>query len=574
MRRVALITAGFVLVTCVFYWPGVRHIGSHFISDGRDGADFLWSYWALPHSALHGHNPFSSSRIFWPVGARLGFHTTTPLEAFAFWPLSKLLGPVLASNLLLLGAVPLTAWGVFLLAKHECCDDRAAFVAGVAYVLVPERIDRIDGHWNLHHGWPLPFALWLLLRLYDRPTWPRAAALGLMAGAALLTELTYFAFFAGAALVIAAWRWRQTVRRDVLARLAGATGVALLVTLPLLVSLVRDVLGNELDPIRRWGGADLASADLLGWLVPSVRHPLWGALSRPLHVNWGAENYPYAGLVVLGLALAAVAWRQTRRQTGPWPLIALGSAVLALGPFLHVNGWTGSRFEHFGVRYSVPLPFMLFRSIPLLSALRVPGRFALMTALALDVIAAIALTRVLRNRSARGQWAVFAVVLVVTMVELLPVPTVRLQSPDVPAAYRVIQHSQDDDAVLEVPLFWRDGFGQYGDSVAHEHSIFLYYATRHGHPVSNGMVARLPQARWHRLLADFPPYRQLLALQHQPGFTDAATFTAHDLRAMGIGWVVYHRDVPMPDALAYLQTLGLQGAADDGQVVVWRVPSG
>jgi hypothetical protein len=575
-RRVvqpALVTAGYLLLTCVFYWPGVRHISSQFISDGRDGADFLWNYWALPHNALHGHNPFSSTGIFWPVGVRLAFHTTTPLEAFVFWPLSKVLGDVLASNLLLLAAVPLTAGGVYLLALHECGDARAAFVAGAAFTLIPERIDRIDGHWNIHHGWPLPFALWLLLRLYDRPTWRRAAALGAMAGAVLLTELTYFVFFVGAALVIAAWRWRATIARAFLGRVAAAAAVCVVVTLPLLVSLLRDLQHHELDHLRHWGGAELVSSDLLGWIVPNARHPLWGGLFAHLSVNFGAEAYPFAGLVVLGLAVAAVAWRATRPAVGAWAVIALGSAVLALGPFLHVNGWTGSHFSRFGVRYSVPLPFMVFRSLPLLSGLRVPGRFSIMTALALDVMAAVALARLWRDRPSRQQWAVAAVVLAVTLVELLPVANVRLQSPAVPAAYRVIQHAPDHDAVLEVPLFWRDGFGQYGDAVQNEDSIFLYYATRHGHPVSNGMVARLPQARLAALFG-YAPYRQLLHLQHQVGFTDLPTFTARDLRAMGIGWVVYHRDHPFPDVLAYLQSLGLTPAADDGVVQVWRVPPG
>jgi hypothetical protein len=570
LARLGLITAGYLLLTCVFYWQGVRHISSHFISDGHDGADFLWNYWALPHNALHGHNPFSSTGIFWPVGVRLAFHTTTPLEALLSWPLSKVFGPVLGSNLLLLAAVPLTGWGVFLLARHVCEDDRAAFFAGGAYLFIPVRVDRIDGHWNFHHAWPLPFALWLLLRLYDRPTWWRAAALGAMAGAVLLTELTYFVFFLGAALVLAAWRWRETLTRRFAAALGLAAGVSVVVTLPLLVNLARDLSRHELDRLPRWGGAELASSDLLGWIVPSARHPLWGGLFGHTNVNFGSEAYPFAGLVVLGLAVAALAMRSTRRAVGPWAVMAAGTALLALGPFLHVDGWTGGHFSTFGVRYSVPLPYIVFRKIPLLSGLRVPGRFSMMTALALDVMAAVALARLLRGRPTRWQWALPAVALAVTLVEMLPGATVRLQSPAVPAAYRVIQHAPGHDAVLEVPLFWRDGFGQYGDS--REDSIYLYYATRHGHPVSNGMVARLPRARLAALFG-YAPYSQLLALQHQPGFKDPPTFTAHDLRAMGIGWVVYHRDNPFPDALAYLQTLGLTPAADDGVVEVWRVPA-
>ena len=567
LARPALITAGYVLLTVVFYWQGVRHIGSHYISDSGDGADFVWSYWALPKALLSGHNPFSTDLIFWPVGVRLGFHTTTPLEAFAFWPLSKVLGSVLASNLLLLAAVPATAWGANLLAKHECDHEWVAAFAGAAYAFIPARAGRANGHWNLHHGWVLPFALLALLRLYDRPTRGRAAALGTMAGAVFLTDLTYFVFFCGAALVLATWRWRETIQRAVLVRLAQGAGVAFVVALPLAASMFNDLRHHELDRLADWGGADLGSADLLGYVVPTVRHPIWGSLVRNTHVNFGMEQYPYAGLVVLGLALAGLF--VARRKVAPWLVLAAGSVVLSLGPFLHVNGWTGSRFEQFGRRFTVPLPYDVFHRVPVLSALRIPGRFALVVALALDVAAAVVLARLLRDRRPNWQWAVPLAVAAVTIVELLPPADIRLQSPKVPAAYRAIERSPDQGAVLEVPLFWRDGFGQYGDQ-ANEHSVFLAYATEHGRPVSNGMVARLPGLRKIQLL-DYPVYRQLLALQHQPGFTDPATFTAADLREMGFAFVVYHRSRPMPDALAYLQSLGLSPLADDGDVVVFHI---
>jgi hypothetical protein len=567
--RPALVTAIYLLLTCAFYWQGVRHMASHFISDSGDGADFVWNYWALPHLALHGHNPFATNLIFWPVGVRLGFHTTTPIEAFAFWPLSLVFGRVLASNLLLLAAVPATAWGANLLARHECGDWRVSAFAGAAYAFIPERLGRINGHWNLHHGWVLPFALLALLRLYDKPNWPRAVALGLMAAVVFATDLTYFVFFAGAALVLAAWRGRATIERRMLTKLGAAAAVAFVAALPLIAGMFSDLRHHELDRLADWGGADIGSANVLGYVVPSTRHPIWGALSRHLHVNFGMEQYPYVGVLVLLLALGGLFVR--RRQVAPWLVLAAGSVILSFGPFLQFNGWTGSHFSQFGRRFDIPLPYEVFHSVPVLSALRVPGRFAFVAALALDVAAAITLAKLIEGRSPRWQWTLPALALVITVVELLPPPDLRLQSPNVPAAYRVIQRAHDEDAVLEVPLFWRDGFGQFGDQ-AHEDSIFLYYATRHGHPVSNGMVARLSGARKERLTS-IAPYAQLLALQHQTGFSAPATFAAADLRAMGIGYVVYHRDRPMPDALAYLQTLGLRQLADDGTVVVWRVPT-
>jgi hypothetical protein len=565
------VVAGYVLLTCLFYWQGVRHMASHYISDGADGANFLWSYWHIPHALGQGHNPFGTNLLFWPVGVRLGFHTTTPLEALIAWPLTQVFGSVLGINLLQLAAVPLTGVGAYLLAKHECEDDRVAFFAGAAFMLIHQHTGRMVGHWNLNHLWVLPFGLWFLLRLYDRPTWGRAVALGAMGAVVFLTDLTFFVFWLGAGLVIAAWRWRETLTRALATRLAAGGVVTAIGSLPLLLSMARDLRGGELDHLRGWGGAHEHSADLLGFFTPSIEHPLWGGLFHGVKGSvFGLEEYAYAGLAVLGLAIAAVVMRRRAgTRVGVWVLLAVGSAVLALGPFLHVNGWTGGRFTKFGESFSVPLPYALFHSIPVLSGLRIPGRFSMVTALALDVLAAVALARLIRGRAPRVQWAVVAVVLAVTLVEFLPPPHLRLQSPRVPAAYQAIEASPDRGAVLEIPLFWRDGFGQIG--APDNHDIFLYYATKHGRPLVGGMVARLPEAR-RAALYGVDEYRQLLTLQHQVGFKDPANFTAADLRGRGIGFVVYHRSRPMPDVLAYVSGLGMEQLADDGDTVVWHVP--
>jgi hypothetical protein len=102
----------------------------------------------------------------------------------------------------------------------------------------------------------------------------------------------------------------------------------------------------------------------------------------------------------------------------------------------------------------------------------------------------------------------------------------------------------------------------------------------------NGVLPRYPQRKLDRLQR-IPVYDQLLGFQ-----TDAPptiyqplpagrptgephpppTFGAADLRALGIGYVVYHRDRPRPAVLDYLTRLGMPVLADDGTVIVWKVP--
>lgn len=571
MQPVLAATAGYIVITAVYYWNGVRQMATSFMSDGMDGAAFLWSWWHLPNALLDGANPFSAPNLFFPVGVRLGFHTTAPFEGFAAWLLSLVVGTVLAVNLVNLTGIVLTGLGAFLLARHQCRDDRVAFVAGAAFLLLPQHTARIAGHWNLSHAWVLPFALWALLRVYDRPTWKRAVALGLFYAAAFLTDLTYFVFVLGATVLIVVWRHKEWIERWRWLAVGGV--VAGVASLPAALPMLVDLRHNELDPPPHFGGAQEHSADVVGFFTPSSRHPIWGGLFDGVHDSvFTLEGYPYVGLVLLGLFATALVRRLRLGPVGPWPLIAGVFALLSLGPFLHVNGWTGAAFERFGFGYSVPLPFFVFHRIPVLSGLRIPGRFSIMAALAIGVTAAVALARIIRNRppSWQWRWGVPALVLAVTMVELLPGPYVPVQADEVPAAYKAISRSPEQGAVLEVPIFWRDGFGQVGSP--HNQDLLMYYATEHERPLVNGMIARLPTKR-RAALYGIKPFRQLLTLQGQEGFSDPATFTAADLHGLGIDFVVYHRSRPYPDVLTYLEGLGLERLADDGDTIVWRVPA-
>ena len=112
-------------------------------------------------------------------------------------------------------------------------------------------------------------------------------------------------------------------------------------------------------------------------------------------------------------------------------------------------------------------------------------------------------------------------------------------------------------AVLEIPLQWQSGMWVMGDTrTPHDDTQFMYFAPVHEQPLFSGYVSRSPSRRLGELTS-IPVYRQVLALGDEPDFDDRATFDAGDLRDLGTGLVVYHRDRPQPRALDYLAGLGL-----------------
>ena len=563
---------GFGVVTTVFYWNVIRDFATRTTTVDGDGSTFLWAYWAIPRAVLRLENPFVTDLLFHPVGAHLAFHTSTPLEAALAWPVASVFGVAVAVNALQVAAAMLSALGAYLLALHVCGNRRAAFFAGLAFAFVPYRFVHSSGHLNLIHAEFLPFGLLAALRLLEEPTRPRAVVLGVVVGLTFLTDFYYFVFLLlGVAVLIVFKRaWRLVGPAVLWRRLAEAAVISAVVALPLLLPIIDGLSSGELDSLPGWAGADVRSADLISWVVPSDRHRLWGSTVHDLRrlLPGGGEGLAYPGLIVLGLALAGRAVGDPVRRRG-WVALAACAGVLAMGPFLQIAGRSGSGFSYLGREFALPLPYLVVHLVPVLDSVRVPGRFAILAILALDVLAAATLAALLRRRPA---WAVplLSACVGVLLLELLPVP-IATQPIRVPDPYHAIANDPDQGAVLEVPLQWQSGVSVVGDtSPPRDSAIFMYFATVHERPLVSGYVSRYPSQRLDRLKA-IPVYREILALTGEPGYRDPPTFDASDLRRLGIGFVVYHRDRPEPAAYRYLDRLGLDRLADDGTILVWRV---
>ncbi|HET7489828.1 MAG TPA: hypothetical protein VFJ85_18010 [Acidimicrobiales bacterium] len=567
-RRAHLaVAAAYAAAAAVVLWPVASHPTTRILSAGGDGSQFLWAWWWMPRAMAHGHDPFVTHQQFHPVGANLAFHTTAPLVMVVTWPVGRLFGVGAAVNVSQVAALLLSALGAYFLALRLTGDRAAAFFAGFAFAFVPYRFVQMGGHFNLVHVEVLPFGILAFLRFLDVPTRRRACLLGLLVGLTFLIDF-YLLSFLLLSLAVLAVSWRRRLDRVALLRLLEGAGVAVAVSLPLLVPMISALLNGELDHLKGWGDADRFSADVLGWFLPSPTHPLWGSTvgRKVTYLSAGGEGLANPGLVVLALAYLGRGRVAAARRRG-WVALAAVAALLSFGPFLQVGGHTGGLFSYLGRRFAVPLPYMAWHFLPVLNGVRVPGRFAIVAALALDVLAATTLA----SLAGRRRVVAIAAALAVTAVEFLPGPVLN-QPTAVPEAYHRIAADPGRGAVLEVPLQWQSGFTAVGDVPAdRDDSIFYYYATVHGRPMVSGYVSHYPDKRLRRLVA-VPLYRQVLALGGEPGFEDAPTFGVDDLRRQGIGYVVYHRDRPWPQAYDYLSRLGLPVLADDGTTIAWKVP--
>lgn len=543
-------------VTLGSLWPAVVHFRSRALADRLDGTVFTWAWWAMPRAIARGESPFQTDQMFHPVGADLGLTTSAPLVSALSWPIRATLGPEAQINTVQLTAGFLAALGAYLLAYRVCRQRGPALLAGVAFTLTSHRFVHVPGHFNLIHTGVLPFGCLLFLRFTDAPSRRRALALGAFVGATFLIEpqLTLLLLLALVPLGVL----HRGVLRNQLRALGGSLVLAGLVALPLLVPMVLAIAGDEVNPPDPVGASLVYSASPLSWVLPPPSHPLLGGLVGEQAPAPNIEGVVYPGLVVLGLAVAGVQIADRERRRG-WVAIALVGFVLSLGPY--------PVFYDTDIR--IPLPWFALRAVPGLEALRAPGRFALLGVLGLAVLAASTLATLAR-RHPRHARALVGAAIALTTLELLPADLPQ-RSSSVAQPFHAIADDPGDGAVLELPIRWYTGEKVVGGKATGPDDLsFVLHAIAHGQPIVSGAVSRLPDRRLDALLA-VPVYRQVLALQRDPGFEDEVRFDEADLAELGIGYVAYDRDVPAPDALAYFQALDLAVLADDGTVIVWKV---
>jgi hypothetical protein len=233
------------------------------------------------------------------------------------------------------------------------------------------------------------------------------------------------------------------------------------------VAFWRRVRARPERPLAGWQRAALAALAALA--AASLLTGDWQTLHHATRTDdWDGP--------ALGLALGLGLWLLARRAWGGnW-----GVRCAAADPW--ERGMALSGILCFLL--SFPIAFMpLLHVVPGLSSLRAPARFYVLTSFAVAVFAARGLDEWL-PAAGRRRLAAAAVLAAALALELAPaaLPSRPLRAePDFPAVYERLRGDAAVRALLELPRL----------KPARE-SIYMYYSTRHWHPIANGYSGFLP----------------------------------------------------------------------------------
>jgi hypothetical protein len=336
------------------------------------------------------------------------------------------------------------------------------------------------------HSWlcafePLVAFLVMLLLLLRGCTSRRILVTGFCAGATAWFCSQSIVYLVLIALVFAAWMLfkRKIVTAALLVPIGAIGGlIALPLLLQLWVAFDGDLAAMAGDSANH--AIYLWRTKPLNWLAPPDSNSVLAPLRDPFgNLLPAPHQEAYLGWVVLPLAVLGIFSR--RRGSGFLAALALLSLILSGGAVLSLGNEPTAEAPAFGPTW-IPGPFLWMADWPIFHTLRTPARFVAVTHLALAVLGAFGVLRLLR-------WG----------------PVRRFRVPVVAAL--LMLHSADRNLWSFEPFpriesrFWSEVAAEPGGfavlDLPYERGVdhYMHYGAYHRKGVIWGFGGRLPEAR-------------------------------------------------------------------------------
>ncbi len=567
-----VLLACYVAAGIVVTWPRVTYLAGR-LPATRDAGGYVWDLWWVARQVSHLASPWSTRYIAAPVGTNLGYHTLMPLPGLLMTPITLAFGPSASYNLLSIACPGLLCYVMYRAARLWIPSPTGAIAAGALFGLSSILAWRSWYEINLAAGALfLPMALEASVRLRRRPARRQAVILGLVMGAAVLTDQESAVLATVlTALVLLPWMLRHPAP----ARLwppALATAVGAATAAPQIIAMIRQArAGGAASPSSYLARNYVNSGAGLGQMIspsPRISH-LGLRYLGSLYYRQGPSSQVVATfgvvLTVLGLAGLAVAWR--RRNAWLLALLWAGCAALALGSAL----WIGPhpqvpapRLWH-GTALSQVLPFTWFVKLPGLSGFREADRFTLLGLIPVTLLAGTAVDWL--------RYHARPLLIPVLALALLEAgwsgnPGITTMPTAMPALDTPIAADHSASIVVNVPFGIRGGLPVVGSAFPPQSMVL---ATADHHPLADAFISRIP-ATTLTAIHHHPFYAALLNAEGGRHITTNAQRTAAraDARRMHIGWILlWHRERAV---LRLLGGTGFRFAYRAGDVSVYRRP--
>ncbi len=458
------------LLAVLMTWPLALHLSTRLGGSDPDLFNVYWGNWWVHQALTTGQNPYMTRYLIYPQGFDLTTFAFSPLLALLSIPLNWVVSPVVGYNLLVWVTIVLCCVAMDELVRYLTGNAWAALVAGLTFGFAPCLAAERAAHLNMALVAWIPWSALFLTRLLREARIRDAILLAGTIGLAFLTRLQVGVlvlgfdgiYVVGLALVEGKQWHKRAARR---ALLAGLLCSLFLVPLASHVLYVLRRPGGQ-DVLRY--GAENYQTDLVAYVVPPPRHPLFGRWTAAIYGRFAENAFYWAFLGFVPLGLVIYAGVSQTRKAFPWLLCGTCFVLLALGPRLRFNGKVYGRIE---------LPYGLAPGLFSTMGFDVPNRFNLALVPAVGVLVGLACARISERLGKR--WVALAPATLI-LFEYLAVPMKLQELPPHSAFYDQMAADPAEYAIVDLPLTREAGEMQ------------RYYQTIHHKPIVGGWDWRVP----------------------------------------------------------------------------------
>lgn len=479
----------FTILAAIYSFPLLVDISS---SGSGDGALQPHGFWWIKKALGSFKNPYYTDYYFFPQGANLAFGMGMLTEVFLTLPVSILFGVNQAVNISFFLGYLLSGYFVFLLAHDLTGDKRAAVIGGITFAFIPYHFSHVPLQSIISNAEWIPFYLLMLNRALESSNKKWALFAGLAMALIILSDQlqSIFAVMITAAIVPFFLIRTKNVDGKTRIRLHNdLSGVCVRLLIIVLVSALAssiylwpafDFLIKHRESIKigifEHGGANLFSADLLGFIVPPSYNPIWGGALKPI------GNSFFLGYMPVFLAALSVFFLFRHKTVRFLSGMITVTFILSLGVTLHLNGtwqWDGAFYK---------LPYFYLSDFPPFSYIRCPYRFHLLTTLALALLASFGAHYLLSSGKLNKRANVVCIIIsAIILLEFLPGFVEYSKAGPVPKIYHEIAKDKEPYTILELPLSrWSSLLKNGSGSPA----WMLYYQSVHQKKIFNGFASR------------------------------------------------------------------------------------
>ena len=494
-KKYALLVLAYLVITILYTYPQIFHMTTGCVElpmgSSNDQYLHMWDAWWVGQALFHFKtSPFFTHLMNYPAGASLALQEIGVLNGILIAPFQFAVerphGLILGYNLAIIFSFLLSALGMYALAYDISRSRAGAFIAGIAFMLLPYRAQHVTTLNLLSTGW-IPLYVLFFSRTIRDPK-PRNIVWSTIFFALTLHSSNVYAFFLvlfSAVFVFAnlAVSRREFLNKRILVGLAMIAALCFLVIVPNLVMIFSANI-DWAQPLRL---ADLFSANVAGYFFPSDQQVFYNFLLGFLppisyYISGVPGHATFISYTLLALFIYGVA-KSPKKEIAPWLITFAVFLIFSFGTRLHIWSWdTGIRMPY----------YLIIKYLPFSSAMRTPFRFVVLERMALLVVAACGMKSLFSNRSAgivkeaqeRGinsrvrELILPGVLAIFVLVEMWHIPFEYVEA-GVPDIYFEIAQKKGEFAVADVPA------KRYRDRAK-----YMFYQTVHGKPIPAGIVNR------------------------------------------------------------------------------------